>query len=189
MTLPDNYSQPIDVQYQERASTDILQRSRNLENGPTAASSRLPRKPSEERFRCSICPRNYSQERLVTRHFRDVHEVSFCPHCKFKWHRSHRLREHLEEQHPDIDHRATLTEITRRRYRATTIKRRQKGQQAFPHAIGYDRRSWCQHPPRPLTPPLPTVLEATHVSLPAVPCVASPLNNVDLFYMHGVYDF
>jgi hypothetical protein len=124
MALPDNYSQPIDVQYQERASTDILQRSRNLGNGPTAASSRSLRKPSKKRYGCSICTRNYSQKRGVTRHFRDVHEDSFCPHCKFRWHRHHQLKEHLEEQHPDILHRRTLRETTMCRRMATAIKKK-----------------------------------------------------------------
>jgi hypothetical protein len=123
-----------------------------------AASSRSPLKPSEDRYRCSICGSDFAQKRGVTRHHRDVHEVSLCLHCSgFEWHRRHQLKEHLEEQHPDVHVPAALAEATRYRRRATMIKRRMH----FPPAIEYYRWSWGEHLPQPLTPPLPPVLEVT----------------------------
>jgi hypothetical protein len=146
-----------------------FQQSQNSGNGPMAASSRSPLKPSEDRYRCSICGSDFAQKRGVTRHHRDVHEVSLCLHCSgFEWHRRHQLKEHLEEQHPDVHVPAALAEATRYRRRATMIKRRMH----FPPAIEYYRWSWGEHLPQPLTPPLPPVLEVTHVSSPAVSCVA-----------------
>jgi hypothetical protein len=91
---------------------------------------------------CGLC---YEQKSGVTRHHRDVHEFSLCLHCSgFKWHRRHELRKHLEEQHPDVHVPAALAEATGYHRRATMIKNRQQGQ------------------------PLPPVLDATHVSSPAV---------------------
>jgi hypothetical protein len=94
-----------------------------------------------------------------------VHEVSLCLHCSgFEWHRRHQLKEHLEEQHPDIHVPAALAEATRYRRRATMIKNRLRGQQAFPPVIEYDRWGLDEHLPQPPTPPLPPVLEVAHVS-------------------------
>ncbi|KAF8496818.1 hypothetical protein F5888DRAFT_367273 [Russula emetica] len=166
-TLLDNYSLPAVAQYQERASTEILQQSQNLGAGPTAASSRSPRKPSEGRYGCSICGLHFAQKRGVTRHYRDVHEleVSLCLHCSgFEWRRRHQLKEHLKEQHPDIHLLAALAEATRYRRRATIIRNRLQGQQAFPPATEYDRSRWGGHLLQPLTPPLPPVLEVTNVT-------------------------
>ncbi|KAF8496817.1 hypothetical protein F5888DRAFT_366972 [Russula emetica] len=161
-TLPDNYSLPTVVQYQERASTEILQQSQNSGAGPTATSSRSPRKP---RHRCSICRLDFAQKRGVTRHYRDVHEVSLCLHCSgFKWHRRHQLKEHLQEQHPDIHVPAALAEATRYRRRATIISNSLQGQQAFPPAIEFDRSRWGEHLLQPLPPPLLPVLEGTNVT-------------------------
>ena len=173
-TLPDDYHLPTVVQYgQERASTEILKhwKYQNLGNGPMAASSRLPQKreapPSQDRFWCNICGRDFAQKQGVNRHQRDAHEVSPCLHCcGFEWHRRHQLKEHLEEQHPDIHLPAALAEVTRRRRRDTMIKNRLHGQQASPPAIEYNQWSWGEHLPKPLTPPLPPVLEATHTSSP-----------------------
>lgn len=148
--LPDNFSPPTVVQYQEKASTEISQQSQrqDLKKGRTAASSRSFSKPvkapptrkrREDRPRCSICGLDYKQKSGVTRHHRDVHEVSLCLLCNgFEWHRRHRLREHLEEEHPDVHVPAALAEATRYRRRATMIKSRQQGQQASPPAIAYD---------------------------------------------------
>ena len=165
-TLPDNYTPPIVVPYQERASTEIPEQSQNLGNGPTAASSSLPLKPIEDRYRCSICGLDFSQKRGVTRHHRDVHEVSLCLHCSgFEWHRRHQLKDHLEEQHPDVHVPAALAEATRYRRRATMSKSRLQGKH-------YYRWSWNEQLPQSLTPPLLPVIEIAHVSSPAVSCVA-----------------
>jgi hypothetical protein len=113
--------------------TEILQQSQNLGNGPTAASSSSPLKPGEIRYRCSICGLDFKQKRGVTRHHRDVHEVSLCFHCSgFEWHRRHELKNHLEEQHPDIHVPAALAEATRYRRRATMIKKQPTGTTSFP---------------------------------------------------------
>jgi hypothetical protein len=102
-----------------------------------------------------------------------VHEVSLCLHCSgFEWHRRHQLEEHLEEQHPDVHVPAALAEATRYRRWATMIETRLQRQQAFPPAIEYYRWSRGEHLPQPLTPPLPPVLDVTHISSPAVSCVA-----------------
>ena len=147
--LPDNCSSPpTAVQYQERASTEIPQefQRQDLRKGRRAASLRSFSKPvkappnrREDRPRCSICGLGYKQKSGVTRHHRDVHEVSLCLLCSgFEWHRRHQLRGHLEEQHPDVHVPAALAEATRHRRRATMLKSRQQEQQAFPPVIAYD---------------------------------------------------
>ena len=162
-TLPDNHSLPIVLQYQERASTEILPQSQKG-NRPTAASSKT-RLKSDDPLRCDICGRGgytVTQSRGVRRHIRDKHEDSFCPHCRgfrgFKWHRSDEYKKHLEEQHPDVDLHAALTEARNYRRWETITKKRTQGQ-AFPSAIGSDQ--WCLgvRSPEPLTPPLPPALE------------------------------
>ena len=177
-TLPNNYSLPPVVQYQERALTEILQKSQrqDLREDRTAASSRSFLKPvkapserREYRRRCSICGLGYAQKSGVTRHHRDVHEVNSCLHCSgFEWHRRHQLRVHLEEQHPDVHVPAALAEATRHRRRATMFKCRQQEQQAFPPAIECYRWGSEKSP----TPPLPPVLEVTHVSSESSPAIA-----------------
>ena len=129
---------PTVAPYQERTSTEIqvLQQSQNVGNGPTAGPSRSPLKPSEDRYKCRICELDYKQKQGLTRHCRDVHEVSLCLLCSgFEWHRHHELKEHLEGQHPDIHVPAALAEATRYRRRATMLKNRRQGEQAFPPAI------------------------------------------------------
>jgi len=129
---------PTVAPYQERPSTEIqiLQQPQIFGNGPTAGPSRSPLNPSEDRYRCDICGLDFKQKRGVTRHCRDVHEFSLCLLCSgFEWHRRHQLKEHLEEQHPDIHVPAALAEATRYRRRATMIRNRRQGQQAFPPAI------------------------------------------------------
>jgi hypothetical protein len=151
-TLSNNYSLPTAVQCQERSSIETPRHSRNLGAGPTAALSRSPQIPSEDRFRCNICGLDFAQRQGVTRHYREVHEDSLCLHCEgFVWHRRHQLRVHLEERHPDVHLHTALAEATRRRRRAT-IKNRIQGQQYFPTAIEYDRSRWGEHLPQPLTP-------------------------------------
>jgi hypothetical protein len=170
--VPDNYCLPTVVQDQERVSTEMPRRSPNLAKGPTAASSRSRSKPVKPR-RCHICRKDFSQTQGVARHIRDVHEVWFCPRCGFEWHRSHQLRKHLEEQHPDVHLDAALTEAKNYRRWDTITKNRPQGQQAFPLAIEYDRRSLGEHLPQQLTPPFPPALEFTHASSPTVSSVAS----------------
>jgi hypothetical protein len=179
--LPDNYCVPTAVHYQERASTKISQRSQNLRKCPSAASARSPLRPdegreaspSQDRYWCSICGRDFAQKRGVTRHHRDVHEVSPCLHCRdFEWKRRHQLKEHLEEQHPDIHLSAALAEATRCRRTATIIKSRLQGQNGSPPAIEYDGSSSGESLPQPPTLPLPSVIEATHISSPAMSCAA-----------------
>ncbi len=180
-SLPDNYCVPTAVHYQERASIKISQRSQNLGKCPSAASSRSPLRPDEgreaspgrDRYWCSICGRDFAQKRGVTRHHRDVHEVSSCLHCSdFEWHRRPELKEHIEEQHPDIHVSAALAEATRRRRIYTIIQKRLQGQNGSPPAIEYDGSSWGESPPQPPTPPLASVLEAAPVSSPAMSCAA-----------------
>jgi hypothetical protein len=169
--VPDNYCLPTVVQDQERGSTETPRRSPNLGKGPTAASSRSHSKPVKHR--CHICRKGFSQTQGVARHIRDVHEVWFCPRCGCEWHRSHQLRKHLEEQHPDVPLDAALTETKNYRRWDTITKNRPQGQQAFPLAIEYDRRSLGEHLPQQLTPPFPPALEFTHASSPTVSSVAS----------------
>lgn len=122
-----------------------------------AVSSRSPLKPSEDRYRCSICNLYFAQKRGVTRHYRDVHEVSLCLYCSdFEWHRRHKLKEHLEEQHPDIHVPTALVEATRYRRKATMMKNRLQGQQ-------YCRWSSGEHSPQPLASPSPPMLQVTYV--------------------------
>jgi hypothetical protein len=86
---------------------------------------------SQGRYSCSICGLDFAQRQGVTRHHRDVHEVSSCTHCPdFKWYRPHQLRKHLEEKHPDIDLPASLGEVTRSRRKATKIENRLRRQRA-----------------------------------------------------------
>lgn len=161
--IPDSYSLPTVVPYQERASKQILQQPQNLGNDPTGASSRSPLKP--DRFRCSVCGLDFAQKRGVTRHYRDVHEVSLCLHCSgFKWHRRHELQGHLEEEHPDVHVPAALADATRYRRRATMSKNRRQEQQYYQWGLN-------EPLPQPLTPPLPPAPEVTHVSSPAMSCV------------------
>ena len=153
--LPGLHPTPTVARYQEqRASRKMMpRRSPKLWNGPIAVSPRLSLQPDEKsgapegRYWCSICGRNYIQQRGVTRHHRDVHEISLCMHCrKFKWHRRHQLREHLQEQHPDVDLSATLDEITKTRRKATKIKtdsRRQRASLVIEHArTEHSTESW-----------------------------------------------
>jgi hypothetical protein len=52
-----------------------------------------------------------------------MHDVSsLCTYCGvFEWGRPYRLREHLEEEHPDVDVEAALEEAIRTRRRVTSL--------------------------------------------------------------------
>ena len=147
---------PTVAQYQEqRPSREMMpQWSQKSGNGSIAVSPKSSLQPDENRgapegrYWCGICGRNYIQRQGVTRHQRDVHEVSLCMHCRsFKWRRRHQLKEHLEEQHPDVDLAAALDEITRTRRKATKIKshlRRQRASLGIEHtrAEHHSTESW-----------------------------------------------
>jgi Zinc finger, C2H2 type len=74
------------------------------------------------RYSCNICGRSYSQSQGLRRHQRERHDASLCTYCGvFEWGRPYRLREHLEEEHPDVNVEAALEEATRTRRRATSF--------------------------------------------------------------------
>ena len=122
-------------------------------------SSRSSRRPGgrrgarQGRYWCSICRLNYKQKQGLTRHHRDVHEVSLCMYCSdFEWHRRHQLKKHLEEQHTNVDISAALSETTKSRRTATKIKtfpRRQRDSPANEHDY-----CDCVSPPRRSMPPV-----------------------------------
>ena len=154
-TLPRFHPSPTVTQYQEqRLSREMMpQWSQKSGNGSIAVSSNSSLQPDanrgapEGRYWCGICERSYIQRQGVTRHQRDVHEVSMCMHCRdFKWRRRHQLKEHLEEQHPDVDLAAALEEITRTRRKATKIKshlRRQRASLVIEHTrTEHGTKSW-----------------------------------------------
>jgi hypothetical protein len=129
-TVPGSHPTPTAAQYQEqKAPRDMPQRSQKSGDGSIAVSQRSPQRPDERRgapdgrHPCSICGRTYVQKRGVTRHHRDVHEVSPCMHCDdFGWHRPPQLKKHIEKQHPDVDLPASLGEVTRSRRRVTIME-------------------------------------------------------------------
>ena len=144
-SAPSTVPTPTAAQCQEHtAPRDMPQRSQKSGNSSTAVSQRSPLRPDERRgapdgrHPCSICGRAYVQPQGVTRHHRDVHEVSPCMHCSdFGWHRRHQLQKHIEKQHPDVDLPASLGEVTRSRRRATIKEnylRQQRASLATEHA-------------------------------------------------------
>lgn len=110
------------------------QQSQKSGKVPTTVSPSSPdekRGAPESQYLCSICDQPFKQQQGVTRHHRDVHEVSLCMYCHdFEWHRRHQLKEHLQKQHPDVDLSAALCEVTMSRRKATVIKKRQLQQRA-----------------------------------------------------------
>jgi hypothetical protein len=135
---PSTVPTPTARQYQEhRAPRDMPQRPQKSGDSSTA-SQRSPLRPDERRgtpdgrHSCSICGRAYVQPQGVTRHHRDVYEVSPCMHCTdFGWHRRHQLKKHIEKQHPDVDLPASLGEVTRSRRRATIMENYLRQQRTF----------------------------------------------------------
>jgi len=129
-TLPGIPHTPTAVQYQEqRASQDMPHDLRGTGRRPAVVPSGSPQAPGlaasgnrrapAGRYLC-VCGKSYSQSQGLRRHQREKHDASLCTHCDaFTWGRLYRLKEHLEEQHPDIDIEATLDEATRMRRRAT----------------------------------------------------------------------
>lgn len=110
----------------------------------SSVPSRL--KPNQARYLCSTCGQDFAQKQGVTRHNRDVHEVSSCLHCNgFKWHRRYQLKKHLEKAHPDVHVPTALAEATKYRRRTTMTKNRLQGPQ-------YHQRSSNKPLPQPLTP-------------------------------------
>ncbi|KAH9978488.1 hypothetical protein BJV74DRAFT_135729 [Russula compacta] len=102
--------------------------------GPTAVSSRSSRRPvgihgaPKGPYSCGVqgCKKKDKQYKHLSglrRHYQDKHcEPSPCMHCDrdvFEWTRPYQLKNHLEKQHPDADHNATLVEAKRTRRRAT----------------------------------------------------------------------
>ena len=171
-TLQSISRAPIIVPYQEqRASQGQLEQFYKTGKGTAAVPSRSSCRPGgnrgspQDRYVCSTCGRTYAQQRGVTRHHRDVHEVSFCMHCRnFKWHRHHQLKEHLEEQHPDVNLFVALSEATRSRRKATITSNRLRRQRAPLHAIEYARWGFVESPPRRSMPPPPARAKITPVS-------------------------
>ena len=152
---------PTIVPYQEQsASRGQLEQLYKWGKGTPAVSSRSSRLPGgnrgapQRRYICSTCGQSYAQQRGVTRHHRDVHEASFCMHCRnFKWHRHHQLKEHLEEQHPDVNLFVALSEATRSRRNATITSNRLRRQRAPLHAIEHARWGSVESRPRRSMPP------------------------------------
>lgn len=145
-TLPGIPHTQSAIQYQEqRASQDLPHDLRRTGRRPAAlpsGSSQAPgpaasgnhRAPAPAgRHLCEVCGKNYAQSQGLRRHQREKHDASMCTHCDaFTWGRLYRLKEHLEEQHPDIDINATLDEATRMRRRATGKVSSRGDQIAFP---------------------------------------------------------
>ncbi|KAF8471583.1 hypothetical protein DFH94DRAFT_768308 [Russula ochroleuca] len=159
------------VPYQEqRASRGQLEQLYKTRKVPVAASSRSSRRPGGNRgalqgkYVCSTCGRRYAQQSGVTRHHRDVHEVSFCMHCRnFKWHRHHQLKEHLARQHPDVDLLVALGEATRSRRKATMTSNRIRRHRAHLHATEHARWGSIESRPGRSMPP-PARAKITSVS-------------------------
>jgi hypothetical protein len=162
-TLQSSSRAPTIVPYQEQsASRGLLEQLYKRGKGTAAVSSRSSRLPGGNRaaprgrYICSTCGRSYSQQRGVTRHHRDVHEVSFCMHCcNFKWHRHHQLKEHLEEQHPDVNLFVALSEATRSRRKATITSNRLRRQGGPLHAIEHAQWGSVESRPRRSMPSPP----------------------------------
>ena len=123
---PSSARTPPVVQYQEyqeqRASQDVPHEPRGTGGRPAvvpSGSSRGPvasgnRRAPVDRYPCDICGKSYAQTQGLKRHQREKHDASFCTYCDvFAWGRPYRLREHLEERHPDVDVNAALEEATR----------------------------------------------------------------------------
>jgi hypothetical protein len=94
-----------------------------------------------------------------------VHEVSLCILCHdYEWHRRHQLKEHLQQQHPDVDLPAALCEVTRSRRKATVIKTRQRQQRASPADNEHARWGCPEMGLCPSLPPPAVVVEVAPVS-------------------------
>ena len=72
------------------------------------------------RYRCEICPKEYTQRQGVRRHQREKHEPNYCPHCPtFRWGRLYQFKDHLKKKHPEVDFETDM--IARRCYRSDAI--------------------------------------------------------------------
>jgi hypothetical protein len=141
-TLPGIPHTPTAIQYQEqRASRDMSHDLRGTGRRPAAVPSGSSQAPGPAasgnrpagRYLCRLCGKSYAQSQGLRRHEREKHDASLCTHCDaFTWGRLYRLKEHLEEQHPDIDIEAALDEATRMRRRATGQASSRGDQITFP---------------------------------------------------------
>lgn len=167
---------PIAVQFQQQStSRNELRPFQTSKKGHAATTSRPSRRRTGIRgttkrpYSCDICGNAYAQRQGVTRHHREVHQVSMCIYCRnFRWGRPYQLRKHLKEQHPDVDPNTVLGGPMGSRRKVTHISKSSPKQRFSTVQVEHDRRG--RDEPR-LCPqaPLPSgVAEATLLFPPPV---------------------
>lgn len=171
---PNFPTAPVAVQSQQQSASQVeSRRSQISRRRHTSTTSRPYRRrtgilgTSKRPYACDICGKAYAQPQGVTRHHREVHQVSVCIYCDdFSWGRPYQLRKHLKERHPNVNPDDVLGGPIGSRRKVTQISKCSSPQ----------RVSTLEHDPRGrdeprLCPqaPLPSdVVEATLLSPPPV---------------------